>query len=509
MKSMLSSFQADVGAHGRAPLRAAIPWLALLFLTATLLSQSSSRPTRPLPEIPELSPAELENFKPSVRDGVQKAYARVSTDPTDGVANGRLGMILHAHALYEHAAVFYQRAGLLEPRAFRWAYYLGTVQGEAGKGAEAIAAFRKTVQLKPDYLPAQLKLADTLLAAGEREESGKIYEEVIKKASANPATLNFDPVPIALAHFRLGQIRRDRGAHRAALENYLQAIHLSPGFGAAYYALAMTYRNLGEKVKSEEQFALFQRNQAGTLVVKDVLMTAVGSLKSNGGLHFREGLRLQEEGHLEQAVAEYRQSLQGEAYLWETHSNLFSAYATLGQWEKAQEHYHTAVKLNPELWETHYNFGILQQRERRYREAADAFRKSLEINPFSAQAHSGLADMLVMEGRLTEAARHCRLALDNNPQFRFAHATLGHILYRQNQYGKAIGHFLKALTVEDERTPLLMYYLADTYAQIGNLQKAIEYAQQARQRALSLGRNELVAGAEKLLQWLKQESGTR
>ena len=478
----------------------------LFFLTVTLSCETGSTPAvHDLPEIPYLPKAQLENFKAPVRQQVRKAYEKVRAEPTNSLANGGLGMILHAHELYEHGAVCYGRAGLLQPDSFRWAYYLGLVQTVLGDDSEAVAAFRRAVQLKPDNLPALLKLAQLLVAAEQWEESTKIYQKILKQFSPGPRAPNFDLSPIALAHYGLGQIQAARGELSQAVASYRRACSSSPGFGAAHYALAMTYRELDEQAKSKEQFSLFQRSKEGRPRVKDPLLARIEAMRSEKNFHFHEGLRLQAEGQLEEAVAAWERALERDTFLWETHSNLMSAYETLGQSDKVEKHYRSAVRLNPEMWETHNNFGMFLQKQRRPREAAQAFRKALEINPFSAQAHGSLAEVLLAQGQLEDASRHCHLALENDPNLRLAHFTLGRILKSQGKHAKAIEHFHETLTVEDARTPLILYQLADAYARAGNRQKAIEYAEQAKQQKASRLQALLAPQIDRLLKQLRQK----
>ena len=104
-----------------------------MLLTAVLAwIFSVSSWAQPLPEIPALSAAELEKFDAPSRERIQKAYQRAQESTQDGEANGRLGMTLHGFGLYEHAAVYYRRARRLEPKSFRWVYYLGVTQSELG-----------------------------------------------------------------------------------------------------------------------------------------------------------------------------------------------------------------------------------------------------------------------------------------------------------------------------------------------------------------------------------------
>ena len=255
-----------------------------------------------LGEIPSL-PAHVLEF-----EQVRKAYKKVREDPENGQANGRLGMILHAHGRHEQAVVYYKRAAFLQPRSFRWVYYRAVVQSELGYAVEAAATLRTALSLDPDYFPGQLKLAELLLSVGNSPESVKAYQALIEQ---HPES--------SLAHYGLGQAQSVRGELVSAAESYGRACKWSPRFGAAHYALAIAYRDLGDRDKSEEQFSLFQKNPERRPELEDPLLQEVIALAPPVDSHLVEGLRLESEGRLQEAIDEYQQALQYNSHLWEAH----------------------------------------------------------------------------------------------------------------------------------------------------------------------------------------------
>ena len=401
--------------------RAGQCWLAALILAFPFLTGLSFAGVGHLPAIPTLSQSELEKFDPIIRERVEKGYEEAQANPTDAEANGRLGMILHACDHYEHALVCYQRAALLKPESFRWNYYLGSLQHWLGK--EALATLRKAVQLNPDYLPARLKLGEALLARRNWEETREIFEAVLKKDADSP-----------IAHYGLGRIQSAQGEPGAAAESYRKACQLSPSFGTAHYALAMTYRDLGKAAKAKEHFSLFQRNKQGRPPLEDPLANAIVALKSGAHYHLNRGVRLQASGQLRQAIAEFERALEFEPDYARVHEHLLSGYLALEQLGKAEEHYHTAVKLNPDMYEVHHNFGILLTLRGKPGEAVDAFRRAVGINPYYAESHTNLGLLLSDQGQLTEAVKHLRLAIELKPNFRLPHFALGHIVQRQGKH---------------------------------------------------------------------------
>lgn len=446
-----------------------------------------------LPPVPRLTEQQLEEFDRDTRQRIQAAYARVLANPVDPEANGQLGRILQASEQQVLASTLYQRARLLRPGRFEWAYYSAVTLNALGRVNEAIAALRETTRLNPDYLPAQLKLAELLLNRGNWEESNTICKQVVRQ---HP--------DCGLAHYGIGQAEFSRGNLSDAVKSYLSASQLLPDFGAAHYALAMAYRDLGEKEKSREHLRLFQRSTGNTPSLPDPLLESINGLKPRAENFFKKGLSFQRSGRLQDAILEYKRAIEADPQLAGAHANLLFVYLVLGQLGKAEKHYYSAVKLDPNIYEIHHNLGILRKVQGRNQEAVEAFRKTLKINPFYADSHHMLATILAEEERWDEAEQHSRLALENKPNFWDAHFQLGWTLQRQGKHSQAISHFLKARSVEGSKTSAVMYALAQSYAHLGNTTTATHYARRAKQQADSYQDTALSLRIERFLRHLKQ-----
>lgn len=89
-------------------------------------------------------------------------------------------MILDSCKQYAPAVDCYLRAHLLDKGSFRWVYYLGWAQASLGHFDEAALTLCRALCLDADYLPARLRLADSLLAKGKLEEVEGAYERITK-----------------------------------------------------------------------------------------------------------------------------------------------------------------------------------------------------------------------------------------------------------------------------------------------------------------------------------------
>ncbi|MBI3695987.1 MAG: tetratricopeptide repeat protein [Acidobacteria bacterium] len=368
------------------------------------------------------------------------------------------------------------------------------MQAAAGKHQQAVETLREAVRLEPGYLPARLKLAETLLALGDWRASREIYEAILKK---DPAS--------AFAHYGRGRARAAGGEQAEAAEDYRRACELAPNYAVSHYALAQAYRRLGNAALAQEHLARYQKDPLAQPPLDDPLRNAVKDLNAGAQQHLRRGVDLEAAGDLAQSAAEHERALEIDPTLTQAHTNLVTLYGRLGKAAKAEEHYRAAIGQNPNLAEAHYNFGVLLFERGKYREAGSVFRKAVEINPYYAEAHNNLAFVLEHEGRAQEALQHYRAAIENKPNYRLAHFHLGRFLLTHGQSTEAIDHFLQTLTPSDESTPGFMYGLAAAYARTGDRSRALQYMHEARRRAEGLGQTELVVSIDKDLRTLEGE----
>lgn len=464
----------------------------IVALTAGLLP--TVLPAQTLPELPALN---MDNFFPFVREQVEKALRAAQASPKSAEASGALGMILDTYEQYDSAAICYQRARLLDPIVFRWAYHLGWVQTELGRFGQAETTLRDALRMNPRYLPARLRLAEALLGAGRLEESGAIY-----------TALTRDYPELATAHYGLGRVYSAQGDSAAAVESLRKACELFPPYGAAHYALGLAYRKLGAGEKVREHLKLYEQSRTSVPGVEDPLRSAVEDLNLGPLGHMRRGIALEQAGKIHEAIVEEEKALEVDPKQVQVHINLIALYGQTAQFEKAEEHYRAAVNLNPHQAEAHYNYGVLLVKQGKSAEAEGAFREVVRVNPFYAEAHNNLGFLLEQQGRLEEALQHYRAAIAHRPNYRLAHFHAGRILVNQNRYDEAIEHFLKTLAPEDEDTPRFLYALAATYARAGDREKALDYFHKARDAAAGRNQSDLLRSIERDLVIL-EKTGTQ
>jgi tetratricopeptide (TPR) repeat protein len=436
-----------------------------------------------LPPLPELK---ISDLFPAVVKQVEEAYQAARSHPMDAAANGKLAMILDTYEQYSLAEICYQRAHLLDPKSFDWAYDLGYVLFKEGRYVQAVDALREALALRPDYVPAKLKLADSLFSARQTDAAGRLYQEVVQKDSSS-----------AEAWYGLGRVQATQGDSRAAAVSFEKACELVPRYGAAQFALATAYRKLGEPEKATEHFKLYQANMTNVPPAVDPVRAAVQALDQSATSYLRRGLALADAGDLQGAIQQHLEAIQADPDEVQGYINLIQLYARVGENDKAVEAYQKAVSINPNRADCYYNYGVLMFDLRKLPDAEQAMRKALQINPYYAEAHDSLGYLLAMQGNFDKALDQYRKAVEERPDFRLARFHIGQILVNQGHYPQAIQEFQKIITPDDASTPGYLYALGATYARAGDQQNALVYMRKARDEAAERNQAQLLTSIKR------------
>lgn len=441
-----------------------------------ILTCSCTRQKHPLPQL------NMENFLPGVRVRIESALKAALASPDDAAAIGKLGALLSAHNQMGAAAQCFERARALEPKSFRWTYYLATSQTDQEK---SITILQEGLRLDPGYVPARLRLADLLLAGNKLDESRSEYEAVLEAEPQSPQ-----------AQYGAGRYYSFVGDTAKAATHYRKAVALFGQYGAANYALALLLRQQGKKAESEEYFRFYEQNKTTAPPLEDPLQAEIAELNAGAMAHIHRAAELEQAGKLPEAVLEHSRALEIDPKLVQAHVNLISLYGRLGQIDKAEQFYRSAIALDTKQADAYYNYGILLFNRKELARAESQFRQTLEINPYHAQAHHNLGFLFEQKGDLVAALQAYEMACNSQAAYPLARFHAGRILAAQRHYPAAIAHFSKALQPEDDRTPSYLYALAATYVRSGNRSEGARYAHLARNAAASFGQSELMASID-------------
>ena len=130
------------------------------------------------------------------------------------------------------------------------------------------------------------------------------------------------------------------------------------------------------------------------------------------------------------------------------HNNLGVALADYGHHDQAIEQYRKTLQIEPHYAEAYANIGLSLVEQGKVEESVPLFLKTLELNPNDVQTLSNLGGVLVMLERHSEAIAHLTRALELMPDSAAAHNNLGVVLKRQGKFEAAQKHFVEARRID-------------------------------------------------------------
>jgi len=243
-----------------------------------------------------------------------------------------------------------------------------------GKHVEAIAEYRKALDIKPDYADARNDLGISLDKLGKTDEAILQYRQAIvqyqKARQINPA------YPMALNN--LGVALLGKGEFNEAVTQFRKALEIMPNHAQIRNNLGMALSRMGDA-------------------------EALNSL----------GAALFAKGDLEAAIAQYRKAIEIKPDYAEAIHNLGSALATKGDFQAAIAQYRKALEIKPDYAEARNNLGNALFMQRDLEEAIAQYEKASQLsggaNPAILRA---LAAAYAETGSYGQAADTARRALE-------------------------------------------------------------------------------------------------
>lgn len=127
-------------------------------------------------------------------------------------------------------------------------YYtnLGLARSLLGRNEEAVAAYRKALELAPGHIAAMLNLADAELALGRGEEARSLYRQVLERLEANEAAADLPPMD----RMAKAQCLAHLGRTREAVELAQKTLQRNPEDPEVVYAASLVYALAGDRASA-------------------------------------------------------------------------------------------------------------------------------------------------------------------------------------------------------------------------------------------------------------------
>ena len=328
---------------------------------------------------------------------VRAAQAEVSKSPGAATAWAQLGHVYQAHNWKDEASVCYRRAAEIEPREFRWLYYLGRnlLDSNYATAADVLA---RAVALKPDYAPAHLIYGHALRQLGRAEAAREHFSRVAELEPRHPVgELNQGEMALSSGQF---ETARDHLRRALALDSELPRIHV---------ALAQVFLALGDKEAADRHRRAAALKPPRDDTFPDPLWHEVDRAGATAVLFTRRGLRLLKSGSRKAAVNELQKAFSAGNTDPNVRYNLGTALLELGRYREALDALEGAAtdSLSDEHKDAfsrekraliYDNIGVVHTKLGELKAAAESFNQALHLDPASSKAKSNLVSCYMMFG---------------------------------------------------------------------------------------------------------------
>jgi len=228
------------------------------------------------------------------------------------------------------------------------------------------------------------------------------------------STTVIDSPQSSRAHNNLGVLYKKMGFIDAAMKEYNTAIQIRPDYSEAHGNIANVYMNKGLSVLD-----------------KRVLSKTIDNLAK----------AYADEGHLKNAIAEYKKSIEISPFNEIAHFNLGVTYGKMGLTNDAEIEYKNVIQLNNNNPHAHNNLGNIYEDRHLLDNAMAEYKLSASIDPESPITHNNIGNVYVKKGSFDDAITEYKLATKYDPKGIIYHENLGNTYTKKGLIEEAIAEF--------------------------------------------------------------------
>jgi len=313
---------------------------------------------------------------------------------TDFIAEGTKALEDHK---YQEAAELFAKAVVAEPGDYAANFHLALSYSLLGKAADAIPAYRKTLELRPKLYEAELNLGILLVGQKQGKEAVPYLQDAVEQKPQ-----------VYRPRFYLANALLEAGDFAKAEENYMVAVELDPKSAAAELGMG---RAQARQSRLPEAAGHFHRAASLDPSFRDSLFELASLFETakqpaeaiaiyqqfpeNTAAQERLGELLIETKRYPEAIDRLEKVVRKDPTP-ANHLALAHAYQLNQQPEKALPLLDKAVAGNPESYDLRMIHGAALRDQKQYGPAAREFFAATQKRPESKEAWNELISMLVV-----------------------------------------------------------------------------------------------------------------
>lgn len=286
-----------------------------------------------------------------------------------------LGLIWEKKKQATEAVAAYKKAIELDKDFALPHYNLGLLYLHLGETKKGEAEIQESLRLRPKDAVALYNLGTTLIQQGQSERAVAVLRKAVE---INPKYVK--------AWSNLGTALCDLGQLDAGIAAYREALRVDPKFLDAWTSLGATYQQKGDY------------NSA-----IDALRQGVAVAKDNASAHNNLGRALAQRGRLAEAVSCFREAIRLQPDFAQAYNNLGNALGAQGELQEAIEAYEKSIALKPDYKMALWNRGQILKDWGKLDEAIAVYRNALALDSDDAWGNCLLGLALLERGKLKAA----------------------------------------------------------------------------------------------------------
>jgi tetratricopeptide (TPR) repeat protein len=334
----------------------------------------------------------------------QQALDKIRDAPLDWqTACRKIGNILQGMCLFEESAQWHSLALEIEPNLAGIQSSLGSMYAREQKWSEAIAAYSRVLELKPNYIEAYWSLAQIYGVLEDQPKSIDVY-------------------------YQIGKLYANAQQWDRAVNAFEYILAFKPDHAESHACLAQVYAALGNK--EAEAKAWYQ-----AVSLKDE--------KATGEIYYQVAKSLQEAGKLEEAIASFQQAIERNPKFLPPYYELGAIYLEKEDLVTAKKFYTKLLRQDSEQGKVHYQLGTIALRQQNHNKAIAAFRECIRLEPEFPWAYRDLVAIFMQQQKWEEAIVTCRGILALVTEYPWVYSQMGNALVKLGEINQASLCFCK------------------------------------------------------------------
>ncbi|MGB7444206.1 MAG: tetratricopeptide repeat protein [Coleofasciculaceae cyanobacterium] len=330
---------------------------------------------------------------------------------------------------YEDALSAYNRAVQLKPEYAEAWNGQGNTLASLKRYDEALEAYDQAIEIQPDYLPAWNGRGKTLALMQRNEEAIDAFDVVIRITSNLVGTWEKqDKEQVAIAWNERGNTQMKLQRYSAAIASFDKTLELQPDHFLAWSKRGWAFHNLRqykEAVASYDKALDYKPDSSQSWY-------QLGNAQINLGKYT-------------EAVASYEKAVQFQPDFYQAWFSQGHALIKLNRYEEAVNCFDQVLENQPKNYQAWYSRGWALHNLNRYEEAVSSYEKATQLRPNSGQAWYNRGNALYKLARYQEALTAYNKALQNQPNYYQAWYSHGNTLVSLHQYQQAVESYNQAI----------------------------------------------------------------